>query len=658
MTAEGPYGTVDVPAPVTIMGNTGAMAAGNQVGGDLIQDVDIDVRVFPTMVVRALLESRLLDERSIRRHLTGYVEPPHLERASSVLEEEHAVILYGPEGSGRRTTALDLLFRRGLPIHALTLDQGDDRCDLHEERRLGYLVELRDATSETCATLLNWVEQARARDSRLVVMATPESVRHLPRELREIAISQALPDPFEVLERKIAARLPGEDAAWWRARPEFRDLLADAVPGDVARLVDLIEAAGEHGRRTPDEVRQAYRNWTELLDTKFPEIGIGDRILLVTLAFLQPAPARLIFEAADRLRERLSVKPDSGKGLALGVKQVAEKVEAQAEDGVLFFGRPAFAESVLDHVWREYPQATGDLLDWAIELGRTFSEESLISERLINALAHVAIQHADASVVRSTVEGWKDVPALRKVAAQLLAIAAESPRLGQPVRRWLYRWAYSPGTPTGQLLVTAEACARYGVAYPRNALTRLRHLAGRDDAKVADAVIQAVVELARRSELRNQVISEVTDWAGHSEPARRRTGCRAFLRLAGLREEAKDPFSVLLPYVGRWRRSLLGRGFRAAMIHPDTTAETQRVVAEWLDAAHTGTVAPHIVIDVLADAAREDIRYLPRLLQAATRWSDAGQEPTRDGLYHALVDAATAAAPSLAAHPDKKRGEP
>src|SRR2546430_4099822 len=117
-----------------------------------------------------------------------------------------------------------------------------------------------------------------------------------------------------------------------------------------------------------------------------------------------------------------------------------------------------------------------------------------------------------------------------------------NPQIGRAVRRRLYAWATAPGTQPALGAAVADACGReLGRRYPRNALTRLRHLARHADALVTDAVAAALVRLAEDSGLRGQVLDEVADWLRSPDVGRRQAAAAAFVKLAGTVDDGGVP---------------------------------------------------------------------------------------------------------------------
>jgi len=177
----------------------------------------------------------------------------------------------------------------------------------------------------------------------------------------------------------------------------------------------------------------------------------------------------------------------------------------------------------------------------------------------------------------------------------------------------------------------ADACGReLGRRYPRNALTRLRHLARHPDALVTDAVAAALVRLAEDSGLRGQVLDEVADWLRSPDVGRRQAAAAAFVNLAGMVDDRGVPILLNARAEGveaGWRHVLGSTG------GADGSGEAVRqAVNAWMDAGEAARA-------VLAEAAAGDSIASTALLRAVRAWAEGAADGETRWVRVAVMDA-------------------
>lgn len=168
-------------------------------------------------------------------------------------------------------------------------------------------------------------------------------------------------------------------------------------------------------------------------------------------------------------------------------------------------------------------------------------------------------------------------------------------------------WARSASADESTHLAVAAVCGgQLARAYPQIALTRLRHLAVRQNATIRESVFEGLAGLIQEQTLRRSVLSEVADWVSGQEP-RRSAGLRAFLRLARLEENGGV---VILSETGARDWDLLAGLWREALRDetPDGAAAAAGTVASgWLEAAVRNQAPRESVLEVLARTCRSSI---------------------------------------------------
>lgn len=584
---------------VDIDGDETMNAVGNVVNGDLVQESITFVRGKP---------SWYLGSEEIADRVTSYVPLNH-DLIEKTLEAHHAVLLIGPAGSGRETTAIAAIrhLRPGIRIRRFSLDQ-EDAEEIDTNGPCGYLVRAADGGLER---LGRCVDAVRAAGGYLVVIGDDEAdQRKITPLLPFVRVEH--PDPLQVYRHRLA-RLGLTHWSGWEKAPS---LLKDALPSDARRLADLVEDAdrrnGDLAERQ-EEVASEYRGWTDELRGWFTgHREPHQRALLVAAATLAPAAEETdVYSAASSLAQRLEITMDGG-GLAwCPVTSVREVLGADPAEERIVFRRHGYAASALRHALADYPLARSDVVTWLASLPTDTSVPHRSPERLAETFADLAADHGLADHITEASEQWG-----REKQADLAFIVLSRtclhPLVGGRVRDALYGWSRTQSLPQTLKLTIARVCEPLGQTYPSIALTRLKHLATYGNSQVRQEVVKAALGLADSGSA-HEVLKAALGWCAESNTerlsvvARRRrirAGAVLFLELASRTshsgmptllhgEGAIDP----LDCVPAWRAILHtaddGRG-----IAPEET------VRQWLD---TALLAPRLrgrITAAFVDAAR------------------------------------------------------
>ena len=567
---------------------------------------------------RDVLASLALDANEMRRVCDSYVQTSEFEKARAVLETESAVALLGQSGSGRLTTGIVLLAGLGVTPRTVMLDpEGFDR-QLEIVPGHGYLVNLDDEHDQLTPKAGAWIYdlgvRLRAMNSRLIVRAREHSWRALGLSETALRTIRVTPPPATVVFRShLASMTSGLIADAWAQHERVVSTLTAAVPSDGVRLARIV--AGTAEVTAPEEVRvdevmAEYSNWAAELaewfrQTASPDGGFARALLLATAA-LEGAPAATVFGAADRLANLVGLPAEPGGALTgPDVRDLVERIHAELHHGRIGFPRPAYGQSVLDHVWVERPHLHSALREWLTCIPNPDGEGS---GRAAQALTRLAIRQREARLVCAAAERWARNPVSRReLAVGTLTEAALSEQIGRDVRRQLYDWARSANAAESTHLAVAAVCGgQLARAYPQIAFTRLRHLAVRQNATVQESVFEGLAGLIQERTLRRGVLAEVADWVGGQEP-RRSAGLRAFLRLAQREENGEV---VILSETGQRDWDLIAGLWRAALRDetPDGAAAMARAVASgWLEAAVRNQAPQESVLEVLARTCQSSI---------------------------------------------------
>ncbi|MER5842278.1 hypothetical protein ABT099_18600 [Streptomyces prasinus] len=243
-----------------------------------------------------------VSETEILDAVRGFAEPEWFPAALAELDGR-VLFLSGEPGTGRRTAALNLLYRHAGNSMSLRAVDGDE--DLAAWRPTGtgtrgYLVDglfpSRPLKPGAVGNLRRLLDDA---DARMVIVLPddPVVVRSLARDLHVTPVRCTPPPPRTVFEARIEAEVPGPAE---RARllaglePGLLDELLEGrlVPAQVRELVDAVVGAADGGT-TPGDLRDRL---SYLAQEEVPDLLRSLRDDPDALAFLL---ATCVFEGLD-----------------------------------------------------------------------------------------------------------------------------------------------------------------------------------------------------------------------------------------------------------------------------------------------------------------------------------------------------------------------
>jgi hypothetical protein len=515
------------PFDVNIVGDSAQNVVGTVVSGDVIQNMNTFVRGRPPMY---------LSSAEVTDRVACYVPARNHDLAVKALEVSQALVLTGPPGSGRETTAIAAMrqLRPGMPIRRFSLD--DDAEEIYVKGACGYLIRTADGG---LAGLGRCVDAVRAVGGYLAIVGDHHTEHHPATESLCLMVVEP-PHPVQVYRVRVAHRGLTEWPRWDRA-PALLEL---ALPADARRLADIVEAVHRRGGDMADrqaEVTRAYRGWEdELRDWFHRNREPHDRTLLVAAATLSPtADDALVYSAAASLARRLQITIN-GDGLAwCPVTGLHALLGAQHEEGQVVFRRHGFAESALRHTLADYPLARKDVLAWLAALPTDETIQNAQQNSLAATFADLAAEHGTPELITETAREW-GAENLADLAFIAISRTCLHPRVGGRVRRALYDWSRQSRTPQTLKLAIARACEPLGQTYPLIALTRLKHLATYGNPQVRSQVLAAAQALNAFGH-HGEVLMAALAWCAEtndenlSPKARRRrrlTGAMLFLDLA------------------------------------------------------------------------------------------------------------------------------
>ncbi|MCQ9133089.1 hypothetical protein [Streptomyces hilarionis] len=245
--------------------------------------------------------------------VTGFAEPEWFPAALAELDGR-VLFLSGEQGSGRRTAALNLLYRHTKHSMALrAVDNDEDLAAWHptDTGTRGYLVDgLLPARPLKPGTVGNLRRLLQEADARMVIVLPddPVVVRSLTRDLHVTPVRCAPPPPRALFEARLEAEVPNRterDRLLAGLEPGLLDeLLTDRlVPAQVRELVGAVIRTADGGMTSRDiRDRLSY-----LADEEIPGLlgslrddPDGLAFLLATCVF-EGLDHRIVREQADRL---------------------------------------------------------------------------------------------------------------------------------------------------------------------------------------------------------------------------------------------------------------------------------------------------------------------------------------------------------------------
>ena len=589
-------------APVRMEAEASDYAVVTQVSGDYAEHHHSYVRGWEYLGAVGVSESDInfVDTEYVRETGDDDAADPVRRAVESLkmpLAQRNIVILAGPPGTGRYTTALRVLRDVGVAgknIRSLILDWDRPRtAQIPHTPQHGFILDLSvyENLPRDFYQGLSDYQQAAARDGvYLAILATPGI---WPESLSIPVVECAGPPAVEVAKAHV--RYLAHDRESWLN--DLSEQLGNTTsPEDAVRLARII--ANPAIQNTAD-AKDEFLNWNIHLSNWFKKNNkaedLRNRALLIAAALLEGLPAQIVMDSADKLLQKVGVTSLTGGALAgPDLKARLDDIEAVPIDGdriSLSKKKHALHEAVLVHVWQQRPQLRSVLLEWASEISAPNGIAVKHLPRIAEAVTRLAAGPGGGTVLRVVIK-WTETDSKkhRRLAVGVLDKMACHPAIGAAVRKSLYDWAGQKGTSEKLAEAIAKVCAGdFGLMYPRVALTRLRLLASREDQRAADAVAEATRALACAPDRRALILAEIVGWAENDDSAMRQAGTTAFLSLTDLTGEDAIAPSLAREFGANSDTApedqLFVRGWRAALRHDVTADKAQTSLTAWLDAA-------------------------------------------------------------------------
>lgn len=501
-----------------------------------------------------------LTAREVDEHLRTYVrhEEDH-KKIADILGGQPLVVLYGEDGSGRYTTALDVLRQRmGSGIRLVRREPGDAfAVEYLTDRNTGWILDLRSEDEQLPPgfgrTLLTDAPLLTDAGSCLVVLTHPRAWSRGGSGAANLACALSRPQARDVLRAHLEKpRLP-IDASRWLGESRIAEGIEGKSPAEVASWAQAIHTAERLDRRSPnaatpdedrkrfeklvDHVVQATEDWrSKLLSWQLTYTDSDYRNYLLAAAALDGAPAETVYDASQQLARALGEHPEPRPGQqGLGVVALTDAINGYLGSGdTVCFDRPGYTEAVVDYFWADRPHLAGKFTSWTATQAATLPEDlaAPLAFRVSQWALRYTVRKRTTRLLRAIAQEWSPPTALPSHARDLLIAAALDPATGQRARDAYLTWARddSGKVPASLKSVLAQACEQLAAVYPKSMLLRLTELA--QDETVADAVGQALTALWDQPSQRRTIQDSLTAWSQGADAARKSAAHLAFAHLA------------------------------------------------------------------------------------------------------------------------------
>lgn len=613
---------------------------------------------------------RELGEEELSLVLEAFSPPSGLDGVIQTVGRYPVTLVRGVRGSGRTATALHaLLALEDTPSAIYRLDPATDLRDVSA----GEL-------TEKCALVLGDTESGRSftvprfeldrlalelngHGCRLVV--TVNESDPLPQYGFLVAAADVgcPPDSVTVIERHLQFRLgPGGEArvAQLMADPRMARLQQDHLgPGctvEDAAIVARCIAEEEFGdvpgqldvdRRMAARREAAYAEWF---------VGLPDtrtRCMAIAMAVLAGQPHETVSDAAEGLlglldpmsRERQTLTPPSPFGnprkreldllnaMTDNVRQWTRHGELPVE--VVRFAVEGFGRRLFLHVWEEYGDVRGCVLNWLHDLGRHPSAG--VRARAATAVGVLSCRVFD-HVYGKVLMPWATSKNQRfqESAATALGVPGRDPALRPVVFSLIEEWE-NDGRRTVRCTAARAYGASLGTERPGESLGSLAHLVEDQDVGLRAVVAQSLAELLAEEPdtFVDRVLDLLSDWVQNRKNRLDAAGRFAFLILAvDLETEAGEdgqrvawPALLWLCIQNEHRLQQLAHLWWRVLNSTDLYLAAREVLGRWAERAEPSDEVG-AELERLALAVARDPRTSSIVRRLATTWSgDDGTSP-------------------------------
>ncbi|QSB16504.1 hypothetical protein JQS43_09620 [Natronosporangium hydrolyticum] len=601
--------------------------------------------------------------------------------AGELLAAAGSLVLLGEPGTGRHTAAVGVLATLDLPIQEIPIEpygtQWLSVTELPTESAHGYLLELPDSGGRTLGDsfardLQSYREELATHSSYLVVVASPETWRMIGGQRDKTVLSVQPPDPLALLATEVSRLNPDSAARAVGRHATVTALVTAAPPREVARLAELVVATSQDADRSTaalaQEVADAFSHWYRQLTEWFRDHpDQRSRLFLVATAFLAGCHGQLILHLGEFIGRALATRAEwdglGGNGLHALASAAGARIDTA---GRVSLPKPGYGPAVLDFVRTDRTKVCAyrtwrAAIEFPLELPAVARAE--VAAPIAGSLLHGLYQDRHERLLHLVIGEWSGNDQLRPTLVQLLTTAGLSREVGRTTRSLLYELARSNRPlPVHQAVI--EVCqGDLADAYPEIALTRLGHLAGRDDPATRERVAAAVAQLWRRPPLRRPVLRRLCRWLTTGDEPAAATAATALARIGESPEPAGCPLVVAAADRPDWHA--LVTAITTTLDRPGTTADLADAAFAWLELAISDGACWRAVAALWREAAQGTTAAprTARLYTLVLRWhastdpgTPAAQRATRDRLRERLLTTLRLTDRLPNAGPDDKEG--
>ncbi|MFG2651206.1 hypothetical protein [Streptomyces sp. NPDC048436] len=549
------------------------------------------------------LRGTTLPHDDVTAYLRTYVRHEDDDLAiSKILDQWPVVVLTGADGSGRFSTALDVLRRQvGDTIRQVRRepDTPFDTAGLHETDT-GWILDLR-AESAPGGFGRELAEDATQlpQGSCLVVLMGPAEWATCRTGAEHLGHALTGPPRTDILKKQLAQASLTIGSDRWAAADPIQQAVAALLPAQVAAWADAIVTTEEveraEGRLTPAllkddayfaglvrSVVNAAEDWrSDLLDWHTRHSDSAYRNYLLAAAVLEGASSEKIYAASTTLAKALEETPQERPGQqGLGVVALTHTANADLQpDGTIRFRYHNYAEAVVDYFLDDRPHLLKKFTAWTAKQVTGLEEElaTPLAQRVSHWVVHYTARHRRTRLLRSLAEQWSADHA--EAACELLVLAAVNERAGDLARSAYRRWTrQEAGTLTADFtIVLIRACQRLAEVYPTSMLSRLAELAapthhGAHGEDVATAISQALNALWDQNDQRSAIHRQLTQWTRDAHRPHQAAAQSTFAHLAA-RRTPNGPALLTTPQsdtdwlTDMWRNALPTTGWSTTVAH-------------------------------------------------------------------------------------------
>ncbi|WHT17253.1 hypothetical protein N8J89_29560 [Crossiella sp. CA-258035] len=567
-----------------------------------------------------------------------FVEPRGFHEAAARLARAGIVLVHGSPGSGRRSAAIMLLAGSAVTgdIREISVAPGEaelfDPDVVAAERLLLDLSTVEPAELAQAGGLLDVLTgQVRRSGGALVVVlpagTSPRTGGFFGDQLAEIVL-----EPGQ-RRRLLESHLRAGGVAVSAADLDDPRLAAvhQAHPAEeLARLAELLTAERprhESFAGTVETALAAYRNWAEELGERFREhTDPRWRALIVTAALLEGTRIEAVHQACSILLARTGDPvPEQHPLAAEPLTRRLAQVGALVREDRVWFGKLAYGEAVLHHVWRELPGLREVLTHWVERLPT--APRTMMStadrRRMADRFTELALHSGERTDLRWLTRHWADSnnPRVVPLALSTLRLSMFDRAAGGYFRQMLAEWSRVPGSSPNRARVVITACAEVlNESHLPLALAMLQNLLAHQDPAVVAEARELLLGMAVTTSARFSVLRRVTEAMARGDGLAANT---SVFRVLTAPPELFAPDGVSVPL---WStpgvRELLLTGWRA-VFGQEPPEESVEAVRDWLRLVDGSIVdgdrMPSLV-QLLVDACDGDYRLLAVLRRITADW--------------------------------------